>query len=161
MRGNKQVLALPNNQSGFTCVSPNVKNSDKAPIVCARGTFLRKYVQSEDMKLGSDTLWFSRINVTTKPVRVYKRDAQTGRYSVDGLPEMAKGAAPDCDEEECGEEDDRFIDFMRNSLVMTTGESITHCRKPLIGGLKIFDNISQNNPIFAMKITVNLYCIKR
>ena len=93
MRGNNQVLALPNNQSGFTCVSPNVKNSDKSPIVCNQGTFLRKYVESEDIKLGSDTLWFSRINAATKSVRVYKRDHRSGRYSVDGLPEMAKGAA--------------------------------------------------------------------
>jgi hypothetical protein len=86
----RQVLCVPNNQSGFSLVSAG--GDEHTPITCARGTFLCRYRRSDDL-LGSRTLWFSRFSNATTPVRVQKRDKRSGKYSVNGLPEMSKGAS--------------------------------------------------------------------
>ena len=77
-------------QIGFKQVS--ARDNDVSRVVAAQPSSKLVYYDDE-LVLGNLLHWEDLLYKNTIPLKVQKRDRQTGRYSIDGMPEYDKSAA--------------------------------------------------------------------
>ena len=88
--GHRVRVFTTSGQTGFKCVSALGRWGDIV-VSAQQDSKLVRY--DKELILGDLLQWEELLYKNTIPLKVQKRDRQTGRYSVDGMPEYDKAAA--------------------------------------------------------------------